>query len=298
MNTGGSMSAKIGPLALLAIVVVVVLVGLGAYAYVTIGKYIHTGNQQGLKVESANQTGTLAQLMANITAGFNTTQFAATYAGNATLGLDGLQLTIPVSLGVARYYNDSTISAKLNNIPLIGNFSLVQIKNGSNYYSCTQSLNKSKPGYQCSVVSEANSIFPLLSFDTAVGLLNSTANGIGAAPIHYGIVNQSSHNGLPCTNLNGYFNYSNTTELNNLNLSSKIGQQVSSANMSFLTCVSGQYKVPLTMAMALVAKNGNATTTMTLQIDETSYATSSSSAIAVLPGPIVNSTGPVIIQNG
>ena len=295
------MKAGIGPLAILLIVAVVVIIAVGAYAWITLSKYVDLsgGSQQSFKVESANQTVTLSQLMSNITAGFNTTQFSAAYAGNATIDLDGLQLTIPVSLGVARYYNDSSISAKLSKIPLIGNFSIVQIRNGSNYYSCTQSLNSSKPGYECSAVTEANSIFPLLSFDTAEGILNSTANGIGAAPVHYGIVNQSNHNGLPCTNLNGYFSYSNTTELNSLNLSSKIGQsQVSSANMSFLTCVSGQYKVPLTMAMVLVAKNGNATTTMTLHIDETAYATSSSSAIAVLPGPLVNSTTTSFGRNG
>jgi hypothetical protein len=288
MNTGGSMSAKIGPLALLAIIVVVVIVGLGAYAYVTIGKYIHTGSQQGIKIESANQTGTLSSVISNITGGFDTPQFAVSYSGSATVGIEGIQLSLPLVLNVSQYYNDSRASVRVSGIPLIGNLSIMQIKDGNSYYSCSQGGNNASSKYECMLQNSSNTIFNLFNF---------SSEGLGNATIHFRTINQSSHNGMPCTNVGGYFNYSNTTELNNLNLSSKVGQSVSAANLTFLTCVSSN-RVPLTIDAFMTAKSGNSTTSATLQLGETAFSQTSSSAITDLPGPIVNSTGSSFGQNG
>jgi hypothetical protein len=278
---------SIGPLAILAIVVVVVLVGLGAYAYLTISKYIHTGTTQTYKVFSANQTGTLSEVMSNITSGFNTTQFQVAYAGNATVNIDGLQLSLPLTLNVSQYYNVSRAYLNVRNVPLVGNITSIQIKNGSTNYECWESINNSKKGYECSTQPASNSIFAV--FDLASNA--STSQNLGSAKVHFGSVNQSTVNGMPCTNLNGYFSYQNASDLNSLNLSSKVGQQVTSANAVFISCVSRQYNIPLTMSMYVVAKEGNSSTSASLVLEETAYSKSSSAAIAVLPGPIVNQTG-------
>ena len=281
MASDGKKKSRIGPLALIAIIAVVVIIALGAYAVLTLSRYFHSGSMQGFKVLGANQTGTLSHVIRNITGGFNSNQFEVSYSGNVAVSVDGLQLSLPLKLNVSRYYNDSRAAMRLSGVPLIGNFSIVQIRNGNNYYSCSKVTRNSSAGFKCMRESESNSIFTLF---------NLSSGPVSGVPVHFGIVNQSSHNGIPCTNINGYFNYSNSSELNSLNLSSRIGQRVSAANLSFLSCVSAD-KIPLTLYVYAVATNRSSTLSAALQLGENSFSNSSSQSIAELPGPVVNSTG-------
>jgi hypothetical protein len=283
---GGGTMRGIGTLAMLGIIIVVVIVALGAYAWLSLSRYIHTGSVQTYKVLSANQTTTLSQLMGNMTEGFNTSQFQVSYSGNASVNIGYLQLQLPLNISVDRYNGDSRAQMAVGDIPLIGNASVVEIKNGNSYYSCSSGLNSSHRSYQCESQPASNSIF------TAFNISNlGTISQGGSTPVHYGIVNQSSHNGMPCTNIDGRFNYTNSTELNSLNVSSKIGQQpISAANITFLSCISTQYRIPLTMYAYFTAKSGNTITVAALKLAETSYSRTSSSGITALPGPLVNST--------
>lgn len=277
------MKGGIGPLALLAVIVVLVVIAIGAYAWLTVGKYISLGSQQGFRVLAANQIGTVSQVMGNMTGGFATPQFMVSYYGNATVSIQGLKLSLPLSVNVSRYYNESRAGIKLSGIPLVGNFSIVQIKNGSRYYTCS-GANSSKVSFKCAPVEAGNSIFSLLNFSSG-----AVSGSLGNMPVHFGTVNQSSRNGVPCTNIDGYFNYTNSSRLQSLNLSSEVGKHVSSANLTFLSCVSGD-RIPLSFYVVAVARSGNATTSAALKLAETSYVKTSSSAIAALPGPLVNAT--------
>ena len=278
---------SMGALAILALAVIIIIVALGAYAWLTLSKYLHAGSPQVYRALLANHTGTLSQVLGNMTGGFNTSQFAVSYSGNATVDIGGLQITLPVSVSLARYYNDSRAELDIRDIPLIGNVSSVQVKDGSSYYSCWEGVNSSRSTYSCRAQDPSNSVFTVL--DMATG--GQSQGGFGPAQIHYGVVNQSSHNGMPCTNINGYFSYDNSTELDSLNISAKVGQKVSAANVTFLSCVSNQDRIPLTMGAYLTAMNGTTSFYASLQAGETSYSTSSSGAIAELPGPLANRTG-------
>jgi len=273
-------------LAILLIITFVVIVAIGGYAWFTFSKYFHGGGTQSYKILAENQTATLSSVLQNMTQGFNTTQFEVSYSGNAMVNLDGIQLVFPLTLGVAKYYNDSMAKVVIDNIPLVGNVSTIQIKNGSSYYTCESGVNSSKRGYQCSSSIESNSVFAISGF----AFNGSTPQEVGSATIHFGTPNQSSYNGMPCTNTNGYFSYANATELNSMNITSMIGQRVSSANVLFLSCVSAQYKIPLTMIVQLTAKTGNTNTTASMELYEASYSTSSSAAITALPGPLMDQT--------
>jgi hypothetical protein len=279
------MMKGIGVLAGLVLVVVIVLVAIGAYAWLTVSKYVHPGSGgSGIKTFSANRTGTLSQVMGNMTSGFNTSQFAVSYAGNATIDIYGLQLSAPLSLSVARYYNDSRIDAVVSGIPVIGNLSIIQIKNGSRYYSCNIKVNNSKRSYDCYAEQGSNSIF------SALNLSSGNSQGLGGAVVRFSDLNQSSYNGMPCTNIGGYINYANATELNKLNTSSRIGQKVSSANVTFIGCVSNAGRIPLTFRAYVVATNSSSKFSAGLQMRETEFSRNSSAAITELPGPVLNST--------
>jgi hypothetical protein len=91
--------------------------------------------------------------------------------------------------------------------------------------------------------------------------------------------------------MDGYFSYGNSTELNSLNLSQRIGERVTEANVTFLSCVSSQDRIPLTLHAYLVASGKNMSASAALQLGETYYSRNSSAAIADLPGPLSNGTG-------
>jgi hypothetical protein len=281
------MMKSVGPLALLGIITIIIIVAVGAYVWLAFSRYVHLGSSQTHKVLSANQTGTVSQVIGNMTEGFNTSQFDVGYSGTATVSIDGIQLTLPVNVGVARYYNDSRAQMAIEDIPLIGNVSAIQIRNGSAYYSCISGANSSKKGYQCSAQGESNTVFNVFS----LAANDSVAGGLGSTTMHFGAVNQSSYNGMPCTNREGYFNYTNSTGLSNLNISSEIGQGIGIGNVSFLSCVSNQDRIPLTIYVYVTAKTGNTVTSAALQLGETDFSRSSSSAITALPGPTMNQTG-------
>lgn len=280
----------IGILAIIAIIIVVVIIAAVAFAWMTISKYIHTSSSGAVKVFAANKTGKLSQLMSNITSGFNTSQFGVSYAGNATINLNGLQITVPLNVSFARYYNDSRASIRVSSVPLIGNISVIAIKDGNIYYGCSSGGNSSRSsGYQCKVEPESNSIFTAFNL-SAVG----PQQQFGNSTVRFGTVNQSSYQGMPCTNIDGYLNLSsaNTAQLSSQGISSEIPSgQLSSGNLSFLTCVSNSYKIPLRLTAYMIAKQSNSTTSGGLQLRETGFERNSSSAIAQLPGPLVNSTG-------
>ncbi len=276
-----------GPFAILGLAVIIVIVALGAYAWLTLSKYVHTGGLQVYRPVSVNRTGTLSQVMQNMTEGFGGEQFQVSYSGNATVSVGSIELTLPLNVSIARYYNDSRAEIKVQNIPLIGNVSSVQIKDGNNYYSCWRGVNSSQKGYQCSAQPESNSVFSVLNFSPS----GIAPGGLGLAQVSFGTVNQSSHGGTPCTNMDGYFSYGNSTELNSLNLSQRIGQQVTEANVTFLSCVSNQDRIPLTLHAYLVASGKNMSASAALQLMETHYSRNSSAAIAALPGPLSNGTG-------
>lgn len=278
---------KLGPLAILLIIALVVLVALGGYLWLTFSRYFHGSGMQSYKILSTNQTGQLGPVLQNMTQGFSTTQFEVTYSGNAVANFGGLQLTFPLRLSLARYFNDSLARVDISGVPLIGNLSMVQIRNGSSYYSCTSGINSSKTEYQCSAEPASNSVFSL----SGLLLNNSQGQGLGSTEVHFGTANQSSYNGMACTNINGYFGYANASELNSLNITAQAGQQFSTANVLFLACVSTQYRIPLTMVAQLIARQGSSNTTAGLQLYENSFRTTSSAGITALPGPLKARTG-------
>ena len=108
--------------------------------------------------------------------------------------------------------------------------------------------------------------------------------------VNFGVVNQSTEGGLPCTNTNGYFSYSNSTAINGMVNASIRNKIPSAANITFLTCVSTEYKIPLTLKVYLTANASSTVAAGSLQLKEVSFSRNSSSAITALPGPIVNQT--------
>lgn len=282
----GKMNGGISPFALIMIAVVVIIIALGVYLWMSVSKFVGPANQPGFRVLGANQVGSLAQVMQNVTGGFSANKFEVSYSGNATVSIYGLKITLPLNISVARYYNDSRASVMARGVPLLGNVSFVQIKNGSRYYSCSGGLNSSRPGYRCEAEPESNTVFQAFNLSTGSPMYGA----LGNVTVHYGTVNQSSYQGTQCTNMDGYLSYDNSTELNSLNISSKIGQHVNSANMTFLSCVSAD-RIPLTMYAYVIASNRSTSMSAALQLGVTSFRKSSSPAIAVLPGPLVNSTG-------
>jgi hypothetical protein len=277
---------SIGALGWLAIVTLVIVIALCAYAWFALSRYLHVGGIQIHKILSANRTGTVSQVMGNMTEGFNTSQFEVAYSGNAIVTLEGIQLGLPVNASMARYYNDSRAEIRIQNIPILGNLTIVQIKNGNSYYSCLGSINSSLRGYQCSVQPESNSIFYILGLASN----DSAAGGLGSTQMHFGTVNQSSYSGMPCTNMDGYFSFTNSSRLGNLNLSSEAVQSPQAGNVSFLSCVSDQDRIPLTIYLYVLAKSGNTATSAGLQLGETSFSRTASGNITELPGPIMNQT--------
>jgi len=278
---------SLGPLALLGIVVLVIIVAAGAYAWITLSKYIHLGGQQTHRILGANQTASVSAVMANMTQGFNTSQFSVQYAGNASVGIYGVQLMIPVEVGLARYYNDSRAVVAATGVPVLGNVSVVQIRNGSSYYSCTKGTNASRAGYQCTQEQKSGSVLNLV-----YAAINGSASGqFNSTQMHFGTVNQSSYNGMPCTNMDGYFNYTNSTGLANINSGSFSGKDVQSGSLSFFACISNQDRIPLTMQLYVTANAGNSVTSGSLQLNEVSFARTSSPDITALPGPVTNQTG-------
>ncbi|MDE1865105.1 MAG: hypothetical protein KGH94_00485 [Candidatus Micrarchaeota archaeon] len=276
----------VGRLAIIGIIVVVALVALGTYGWLTSSKHQNQGSSTLVTEQLfTNRTVTLAGMLGNMTEGFDTNQFQVSYTGNATADLYGLRISVPVNLSVARYYNDSRVYGVVSGIPLIGNLTILDIKNGSRYYSCDLNVNNSVRSYECHQEDASNSLFSSYNFS------NGRGHGFGEVMVHLSHLNVSSYRGMPCTNVFGRLNYSNSTELSKINTTAETGQQVSSVNMTFLSCVSNSDRIPLTLNMVVAAGNSTKTITVGLQLSETSFSRSSSPSIAELPGPVVNSTG-------
>ena len=180
--------------------------------------------------------------------------FAVSYTGQIIINRDP-----PISFSFAKYYNDTRITLSLEDIPPIGNLSIILISNklGPNGTLCIKADQGSafnnieggnvSNGYRCVQTNSGSAQAQLINIMNMY--INVSSLG-GITTSSYGL---TVHDGQPC-----YFVSGSGT----INVNSTLIDVVSSApqtpvGIHFNTCLSAQYNIPLNISANMTAANGS-----------------------------------------
>ena len=252
----------------LAVLLIIILGGIAFYfAYLSGGigtpAYHAATNSSSLKTALLQKIDSYPQLGIN---------YIGSIGYNVNLGGADPVIAVPINVSFLKYMNDERVSFSVGALPVGGfgaysNISAVgiSIDNGSTVYACYR--HASGP-YSCFAATGS----PTQIFNNITNALNLSA----LSGFHLGIPTPSIYNGMPCWKAAG-----------NLTLYSTKGIFNGTAFVSYNTCISPTYYIPLVL-------NANITTStnqfaVNLYVRNITQATSESEVTA-LPGPLVNVT--------
>lgn len=271
-----------------AIIIVIIVVVVAVLMFTGLLKTIQTGSSL-FGLLSANKEITMGNFVKLVSvSGLNASSFAISYAGNVLLNVNNVQVTMPFGITEEKHNNNSRLDLEIYKVPLIGgNLSVIEIKNATKYYSCSKSSlsmlgNSSKnETYICTKSNESiYSIFNT-SNSSISKLLNSTI-------IHITSINESTHDGTPCTNLAGYFTYTGSNNVSTLSSLSSQANLNYVSNVVFNSCISDTQRIPLTANIYVYNNTGNRNLGVSVNLNEVSFSKTVPANITVLPGPIIN----------
>ena len=264
---------------ILAIAIFIVVVIAGGFIISSILGNSKSSTNQILVQQAAlssNQTVGVNQLKALEAGGLSAPELDVRYSGAATFTISVVRIRAPINVTFQKYYNRSRIDVEVSDLPLIsGNLSFIDVKNGSVYYSCFGSGKTSKgaENYSCSEQPQYSTLFSILNLSNT-----TTSSQYGSLAIHFAQLNESSYNNMPCTNTAGYFSYSNYTAQ-----AQAQGEVPNQGNLTFETCVSDTYKLPLTLYAEVSGVKSSSISSIVLNLQESYISTNSSSGITALP---------------
>jgi hypothetical protein len=192
--------------------------------------------------------------------------FSGTVSENVTTPQGDPVITLPFTINYQKYLSNTRTSVSFANFPVIGNFAstIITINNASTIYAC---YNAASGGYQCSV-SNGTLAQIEMNLTNQFGLQNF-------GNVHISSASPSYYNGLPCVYVVGSGTLSGGSILTP-------GSQ--SSQVSFTSCFSSNYYVPLNLTAIIVPQTGSA---ITVLMHETNVSQSTSQAeVTTLPGPL------------
>ena len=274
-----------GAIAVAIVIVVVAVLLLSSHSSTGLVSVLPPGKTVSLK-----QLGSLVLQHLNSTSQLNVSYSAVallTLEGSAGgSGGSGVTMTVPFEVSLLKYRNSSRLSISAVGVPIVGNFSLVAIRNNSrSSYVCTKSalssfLNSSAPAtYTCSR-SNASVTSSLLNSSSSFGV-SSAASSLNSITLK--AVGLRSYKGEQCVLVSGE---------GNATVNGTAGAAAHRIGYNITSCLSNIYYVPLNFSMSTSTTNTLfGSYSLKLSMNETSLGTSVTDAEVVsLPGPVQNST--------
>ncbi|MGC8730411.1 MAG: hypothetical protein ACP5RP_03455 [Candidatus Micrarchaeia archaeon] len=232
----------------------------------------------------------------------NMSELNVSYAGavHANMLSGGMQvnLNIPLIISIAKFKNSTVNITRLylsmKSIPVLGNMSMIIVKNGTNTYVCSNSslLNSglsvgssagASLGYQCQQSTSTSSNLNISS------VINSTvANSI---KLEISNVKEVSYKGNSAVEVAGLIN-ANLSSLSSLNSQSSVlgSSQIPNITINYTMNVSPLYHIPYSVYMKFnIPKIPNSSVSFNdlyIILNETSMSTSTSASIAKLPANV------------
>lgn len=263
MADGGKKKRHIGRNIGLAILLILIVGGAAFYFL-----YL-SGGETGAVYRALTNSSALGTLVTQQIA--SAPQLGVAYSGSITSNVTNLQgidpqATLPFTAKYMRYYNNTRVEVSfmgdpefgINNLSAIG----ISLDNGSTVYVC---YNLNGAGYTCKMSSGS----PLQVVQNLTSAFNLSAiSGFSVKQVY-----PSLYDGTPCWQVAGAFNVSGTGGILN-----------GKASVSFSSCLSSKYYLPLYLN-ATIAPPSGAPTIISVQNTNMSTATSLSQ-ISSLPGPV------------
>jgi hypothetical protein len=267
-------------------IVIVLIIAIAAAVLVFSGASKGSANSLYSQLSSRNviSVSELSTITGNLS-GASKTQYEVGYSGTAVANVEGVQISIPLKVYAAKNGDQTRFELSVNNAPLIGNLSEVDISNGTLHYSCVKSSSSllgsgsgSAPSYQCT-----NETGQISATSDPLLTMNFSDPAFNTSVIQIISVKESSYNGSSCTDLIGHISSNQSG-----GIASTLGEV---GNVTLNTCISNKDGIPLTIWASTSASGESSPGSLqgSLNLTATSYGTVAPSNITSLPGPIESS---------